>query len=129
MSNPLEHAEQTVTGWLHHHNNTEESSMTDTAISPAASDSGSAPPPSFWGLLHVNLTNFTAAMTRFIPHLEQIAANPRLDAAVEALLNAAGMGVEAEVFEFVTGALNNAAARKAAAAAPASPGEQPAPTI
>jgi hypothetical protein len=137
MDNPIVQAEHAVSGWLHR--NAEEIPVTDTTITTTDTAGTVAPaagaPESFWMMLHANLTRFTAATARFLPHLEQIATNPRLDAAVEALFNAAGMGVEAEVFEFVTGALNNAAQRKAAAATPtadgtpASAGEQPAQTV
>lgn len=117
MHNPIEQAEHTVAGWFHP--DTKETDMTVTAPEQATPEQTAAAaaaqtPASFWTNLHRNLTIFTGTMSRFLPHLEQIATNPALDAAVEALLEAAGAGVEAEVFQFVTGALRSAAAQKTA---------------
>jgi hypothetical protein len=102
----------------------QEDRMTDTASEQGAPQDTTT----FWPDLHHNITVFTGIMDRFLPHLGKIATDKKLDDAVEALLAAAGAGVPAEVFEFITNSLRAAAqARATPAAVTAESAAAPAP--
>lgn len=112
---------------------TEVPPMTDTTITPAVGGTSApdaqvpATPQTWIALLHHNLATFTAVAGRFLPRLERIATDPKLDAAVTAILDAADAGVAAEVFTFITSALQAEAAKKTTTPPAADSTAQPAP--
>lgn len=93
--------------------------MTDTPIADRTeADLHPAPPPqrppSLIARVHHDLAAVGHVVTRMVPVLEGIAANPQVDEGVSLLLSAAGLGAEAHDLAPVLAVLRDLIARKQA---------------
>ena len=99
----------------HRHHQPPHPAIPDIPAIPATQEEHPMPVAS---AMHHDLDTVLHVLPAIASTIGAVAANPKADELLEAILEAAGLGVEAEAFAVVTAGLRDASARKRAQAQP-----------